>query len=424
MLKKSLYFVVLAIFVIAVLAFVAIAPYHIYTLTLTEGLSTSFLELKPSEKSFYDGDDFKYFGKKELENDNVGIFSNLHFSNFVLPFPTNSSVFNLIPVIKNESGGPRLGVSYMDNKRNELFYFIVETPTKFDTTSGNQKLFILPVFKNHILRKSLNDLWGDLFYKKLTLPSNLGKSFLDSLMSLKSVSYSDLVYNLYILYNRDRFFPEDTKNIAFNPSNNQGLITLKSFDESYRSERIYLNAKGMVYSVSFKTKIGNFQAERFRDIFLKTIAFKESTVDSSIPIYAQYKSIPFAHRLEQRGMTYLYTAWSHDVNNRDYIRVIIYFLERGSSNLKYLKPFYEYSYKKFGSNFSGEDGNLDESAEEKLKRKSKEELEKEIRSEEGNSKPKSEGSFNSNEEKIKYYLQKAKDSKKNSDDDQKMLIQE
>lgn len=123
-------------------------------------------------------------------------------------------------------------------------------------------------------------------------------------------------------------------------------------------------------------------------------------------------------------MTYLYTAWSHDISNRDYVRVIIYFLERGSSNLKYLKPFYEYSYKKFGSNFSGEEGNLDETNEEKLKRKSKEELEKEIRNAEDNSKPKTEGNFNSPEEKIKYYLQKAKDSKKNSDDDQKMLIQE
>jgi hypothetical protein len=408
----------------AVLAFISIAPYHIYTLTLTEGISTTFLEMKPSEKSFYDGIDFKYYGKKDLVNDNIGIFTNLHFSNFIIPLPLNSSVFNLIPVIKNESTGPRLGASFTDNKRNELFYFIVEKPVKFDTTSGNQKLFILPVFKNHIMRKNLNEMWGDLFYKKLTLPSNLGKSFYDSLISLKSVSYSDLVYNLFILYNRDRFFPEDTKEISFNPEKNLGLIGIKSFDENYRSERIYINANGMVYSISLKTKKGSVQAERYRDIFLKTVSYQESTTDSSIPIYAQYKSIPYAHRLEQKGMTYLYTAWSHDLNNRDYVRVIIYFLERGESNLKYLKPFYEYSYKKFGSNFSGSDGNLNESAEEKLKRKSKEELEIEIRNEEQSSNPKNEGSFNSPDEKIKYYLQKAKDSKKNSDDDQKMLIQE
>lgn len=194
-----------------------------------------------------------------------------------------------------------LGASFTDNKRNELFNFIIERPVKFDTISGNQKLFILPVFKNHIMRKNLNEMWGDLFYKKLTLPSNLGKGFIDSLMSLKSVSYNDLVYNLYILYNRDHFFPEDTKSIAFNPANNQGLINIKSFDENYRNERIYINAKGMVYAITFKTKIGSLQAERYRDIFLKTINYEESTIDSSIPIYAQYKSIPFAHRLEQKG---------------------------------------------------------------------------------------------------------------------------
>ena len=424
MLKKSLYVVVLIIFLVAVLAFASIAPYHIYTLTLTEGVSTTFLEMKPTEKTFYDGNDFSYYGNPDLVNNSVGLFTNLHFSNFIIPLPANSSVFNLIPFIKNETTGTRLGASMTDNKRNELFYFLIENPIKFDTTSGGQKLFLLPVFKNHISRKNLNEMWGDLFYKKLTLPSNLGKSFFDSLVSLKSVSYSDLVYNLYILYNRERFFPETTTSISFNPSNNQGLIQTKSKDENYRNERIYLNSRGMVYSITFRTRIGNLQAERYRDIFLKSIAFKESTVESSIPIYVQYKAIPYANRLEQRGMTFLYSAWSHDLNNRDYVRVIIYFLERGSLNLKYLRPFYEYAFKKFGSNFSGEDGNLAESIEEKLKRKAKEELEKEITSEEQNSNPKFEGNFNSSDEKIKYYLQKAKENKKNSDDDQKMLIED
>lgn len=61
-------------------------------------------------------------------------------------------------------------------------------------------------------------------------------------------------------------------------------------------------------------------------------------------------------------MIYLYSAWSHDLNNRDFVRVIILFLERGKLNLKYLKPFYEFAYRKFGSTLSSASGYLNETA--------------------------------------------------------------
>jgi len=63
-------------------------------------------------------------------------------------------------------------------------------------------------------------------------------------------------------------------------------------------------------------------------------------------------------------------------------------------------------------------------AEEKLKRKLKEELESEVKKEEILNKSKFEGNFNSPDEKIKFYLQKAKENKNNSDDLEKVLIQE
>lgn len=401
----------------------AIAPYHIYTLTLTEGVNTRFLVMKPSSPVLYDGHDV-HFVKVDNENLDKSLFREFHFSHYLLPLPFNHPVFSLIPAIKNESTGPRLGVSFLDGKSNEMFSFMLEKPYKLETISGDQKIFLLPVFKNHIYRKSEEEVWRDLFSKKLSLPSNVGKSFYESLMALKSVTYNDLVYNLYILYNRAHLFPENTRKISFNEKTNQGILELQSDDSKYRLERIFLVEKGMIYSMTIKTKRGLGHAENYRNRLLNELKYKSTTTDSAIPIYAEYKSISYGNRVDQQGMTYLYTAWSHDLNNRDFVRVIILFLERGKSNLKFLKPFYEYAFKKFGSNLSGDNEFLLETAEEKLKRRMKEDLETEIKKEETAVAPKYEGQFGSPDEKIKYYLQKAKEGKTNSDDSEKILIQE
>lgn len=402
---------------------VSIAPYHIYTLTLTEGVSTSFLVMKPSIPVFYDGHDLQFY-HMENENEDKQLYREFHFSNFLMPLPFNHPLFSLIPTIKNESNGARLGASFIDGKNTVLLSFMLEKVYKFETSFGDQKIFLLPVFKNHISRKSEEEVWRDLFSKKLSLPSNVGKSFYESLMVLKEVTYNDLVYNLYILYNRNRLFAEDTKRISYNKDTNQGVIELPSDDPKYRVEKLYIIEKGMIYSLTLRTRKAVAHAENYRNKILNETKFKNSTTDSSIPIYAQYRNISYGNRVDQQGMTYLYSAWSHDLANRDYVRVIILFLERGKSNLKFLKPFYEYAFKKFGSNLSENNEFLLETPEEKLKRKMKEELEGEIKKEETTTAPRFEGNFSNPDEKIKFYLQKAKEGKKNSDDSEKVLLQE
>ena len=414
----------MVLLVLAGLALFVIAPYHIYTLTLTEGVATRFLVMKPSKRIFYDGQDFVF--KKDLgsSREDSALYENFHFSNFLMPLPFNHPSFSMIPTIKIENTGPRLGASFLDGNNLELFSFILEKPYKLETISGDQQLFLLPIFRNHISRKMEEDVWRDLFSKKLSLPSNVGKSFYDSLLTLRKVSYSDLVYNLFILYNRNHLFPQNTLRISYDLNSHHGLLELPSDDPKFLFEKLFIIEKGIVYSLSIKTKLGNNSAEHLRERILKELIYKNSTIDSAIPIYVQYKNISYSHRIDQQGMSYLFSAWSHDLNNRDYVRVIISFLERGKANLKFLKPFYEYAYKKFGSNLSGESEVLLETPEEKLKRSVKEELEKEVKKEEQRNNAKFDGNFSSPEEKIKFYLQKAKENKTNSDDSEKVLIQE
>lgn len=396
----------------------AIAPYHIYTLTLTEGVNTTFLKMNPTKDVFYNGDIDQLNEVRDMKDE--GLYQTFHFGHFELPMPINHPLFYLIPVIKIEGAGPRLGASFQNGKNAELFSFMIEKSYKFETTSGDQKLFALPIFKNYISRKSNEEVWGDMFRKKLSLPSNSGESFYESLKVLRQVSYYDLVYNLYVLYNRNFSLPPESKRFYFYPERKMGIIELPSEDPKMLTERLYIIENGFVYPVLIKTRMSNINAKNLRQKFIQEITFRETNADSAVSVYAKYKQINYGQRIDQQGMTYLYAAWSHDLNNREFIRVIILFLERGKLNLKYLNPFYEYAYRKFGSTLSSESGFLNETAVEALKRKISAELENEVKSESGEG-PSFEGQFSSPDEKIKYMLQKAKDNKKNSDDKDKVL---
>lgn len=353
--------------------------------------------------------------------DDEGLYKTFHFYHFELPMPMNHLLFSLIPTIKIESSGPRLGARFQNGKNAELFSFMLEKTYKLETTSGDQKLFILPIFKNYISRKSGDEIWGDLFQKQLSLPSNEGESFYESLISLRKVSYKDLVYNLYILYNRRYVLPTNTQNFSYYKEKNMGIVKLPSDDPRILVERLYILHEGLIYPLVIRTRTSDSSAMNFRAKFIREIQYKSTSTDSAISIYASYKQIPYGQRIDQQGMTYLYSAWSHDPENRDYIRVIILFLERGKLNLKYLKPFYEYAYKKFGSSLSTASGFLSETPSETLKRRISEDLEAEVKKETEKKAANFEGQFGSPEDRIKFNLQKAKDNKINSDDSEKSL---
>lgn len=418
--KKILFTIVLLGLFVGAAALVSIAPYHIYTLTLTEGVNTKFLKMDASQSQLLDGDFVNLASANELDG-SEGLYSVFHFSNFLLPIPINHPLYSMIPSIKIEQQQVKLGAVFMDAKNRALFSFMSERIQPFEMTVGEQKIFQLPYFKNYIASKSSDDVWRDIFSKKLSLPANTGKSFLASLGELEKISYSDLVYNLYILYNRHLVLPKKVTRLRFDKTTSIGLVELQNEDPSEKVEQIFFINNGLMYSLKFRTKTKYPASLAFRANIFKDVKFKLSSPDSAVAIYAQYKNLSYKNRIDQKGMTHLYLAWSHDLENPNFVRVIISFLERGSENLKYLQPFYEYAYKKFGTNMSGDKNAILEIASEKLKRKMSEDLEAETKINSGEKSANFEGNFSNKDEKIKYFLEKAKDNKKNIDDNSGVL---
>lgn len=413
---KKIILIILILASVGVLFYLAsIAPYHIYTMTLTEGVDTRFLKMKPTTREYYDGNEMLVFKEDEAVRITKNLFQKIHLANFEMELPTGMPSLSMIPEIKIQSNKIRLGSSLIDAKNREYFAFIAEKEFLFDINIETQDLFLLPVFRNYLAKKSPQDIWQDIFSKKLSLPSNEGKGFKESLDALNEVSYYELVYNLYILNLRSRLLPEKIKSIEYDSESQVGIVIFED-SNNLRVERIFVLNQGIVYPISIKTNLLYPLAKISRNKFIRTLKFKDSSKDSSVSIYAEYKNLEYRERLDQKGMILLFSAWSHDLENKDYIRVIIMFLERGQTNIKYLRPFYEYAYKKFGSTFSNEKEFLIESGEEKLKRKMTEELELEQKIEANKKTPIYEGQIENQDEKIKSMLIKAKESKVNSDD--------
>jgi hypothetical protein len=265
---------------------VLIAPYHIYTTTISQGVTTSFLDLKPTNSALFDGTENNRENLEKMYDSSL--YENFHFSNFIIPLPLDHSLITMIPLIKIENNRPRLGADFQNSKNMDLFSFIIEKPYKFETTTGNQKLFVLPIFKNYITKKSNDEIWKDLFVKKLSLPGNDGSSFFTSLVYLRDVSYLDLVYQLFILYNRKFLIPDDTKALKFDSLSKVGMIELPHTESNYLKERLFIIEKGYVYPILITTRLRDQLALNFRTKFINELKFKSSSKDSAIPIYAKY----------------------------------------------------------------------------------------------------------------------------------------
>lgn len=393
----------------------AIAPYHIYTLSLTDGVETRFLSFKIPDKQILDGDEFKINRSDLLEYEDSSVWKEFHFEHFLLPLPIHHPNYVMLPLFNQDNYGIRIGADFINMRDVKIARFSTMPVRKFELSAGKEKLFLLPIYRKMIEKVSAEKKWEDLFYKKLSLPSNEGESFFKSLLTMWKIPYDDLVYNLYILYNRQLFFKEKIIKLSFDKKRQMGIAILEAENSKFIKERFYFFENGIVYTFELESEKDNVQSKNFRYKVLSSLKVKFSTPDSSVSIYAQYQNLTYRQRIDPEGMTYLLAAWSHDVQNREYLRVMINFLERGEKNIKFLKPLYEFAFKKYGTNLSSKEELILESAHEKMLRKSKEELEKEIQNEANFKAPKREGEFANEDEKIKYFLQKAKDSKNNSD---------
>lgn len=407
---------------------VIVTPFYLYEETLINGISNQYITLLRPTKYLLAPKSISLDISKGKYTDDGSLWKNFHFLRFNISLPLHHPQILVIPDIddKFEYKSIKLGAKFLDHNQKQFYSFRTEEVEKFSLLIEKQKIFNLPIFKNKFLKMSSNEIWRDIFnrniknYKYRPLLSsvinfqddvvNNGLIVVAALKTMNFNAYFELVYNLFILNLRENLFNKNVLKISFLKDKNYGVIQLKDKDERFIKEKVLILEGGVVYEISLRTKQGDILASSIRKKMLENLDYRPLDKNSAELIYNEYKQLNYDQKVDQEGMTYLYAAWSHVHTEKEFLREMIQFLEKGRNNSIHLAPLYQFGYKKFGTTFSSKSDKLKEDASAKLERKIAEELAEEIEKEKKLRDNISDSSFDNSEQKVKYYLNKAKNA--------------
>lgn len=273
------------------------------------------------------------------KEDYVQLWKEFPIRNSVVPLPTRHPLFHSIPIIESRVPNipPQLGMIIQDPKGREISRVYTLANTLYKDHSRGQELFKLPYVRNRILKKSLDELWKDIFSYKI---------------QVKEKSLDDMIYDLYILHLRSKILPKDAIRYGMVQNGKLALVELTSADKDYIVEVVLSQTGGSIFSYVIKTEKENSESRKLRSKFLETIVF--SPVDESLGrlLYTEFKQLHYARQIDQEGMLYLFAAWSQQLDNVDILKEMIYYLERGQNTKKQLQALYTYAFKKYGKTFT------------------------------------------------------------------------
>jgi len=403
-------------------------PYVAYNQALKYGMNNRFLKVEKLSDVMKETGDYSFVKMAGLYGEDKSYWRTFHFRHFDIPMPVHHPVYLYFPQIvrKDKIQNSEFGVKITDYRQNEVFSFKVNEAINFSWDLDKTKLFSLMIFKNHIVAHKPDEIWRDLFMKNLRIPEFEWSHFVSIMKTWLAIPEEELVYNLFLLVQRQKFLPNDVKEVKYFSPKNMGAIeiidneTKEGRIQNYRQEHWLFMVDGKIYPFEIRARLDSIEAEALRQKYLKEIEFHYTNESSSTELYNKFKALPYEKKIDQEGMVYLFTAWSHVPERKQFLREMIQFLERGKKNELNITPLYEFARVLYGTNFSTDEELIDETASEKLKRKMKEELKQELKNVQVQG-PTTDGKFESEEAKVKYFLQKAKDSGDNLDKKEKVI---
>jgi hypothetical protein len=410
-------------FLLSLIVFLAIlfpvlgflAPFHFYSKTLSTGVKSDFLELPASSLPMLNAGAYEAVKMAGLYGEEHAFWREFHFADFVIPLPVRHPLYVFIPLIELEEDEAVLHLgANLENRQGRLMAgFKTGKRYRFEIDFSGNLLFQMPIFKNWILKRGEDQVWRDLFSKDIRAPHFEWSRPWKALIEYLEIGHRELVYNLFLLRMRHKYLPSHLTNLGLYGERSYGVVETKRMDEGelgeFRIETVHILERGIVHTFEIHSRIAEITAEAFRKRFLEVLRYRASAEEDSVAVYAQYKTLPYQSKIDQEGLVYIFTAWTHVPERREFLQEMISFLERGKGNEKNLAPLYDYAYEKYGTSFSIREDTLRESAPERLKRKLREEVEEEVRKAREAQTTTTDGDFQSEDAKVEYYLQKAKD---------------
>lgn len=345
-------------------------------------------------------------GGKDLQKNPPSDFlwKKFFVQNYIIPLPIRHAEFYFVPIVnaRDPNAPPQLGFTFFGQSKQKVLEIIFHPPQKFERGLSAQKLYQVPFFFEYLKEKKTWEIWQDIFSYDLSTPN---------------ADLQEMAYQLYVLEKRVNYFPSDLKRFFYLEDSERGIIELQNPGANTEKHLVFHLDQGMIHYFSLEVFDADPAYLEMRNLLAKEVHYQEFSEDLSRTIYHEFKALPYHRQISPEGMIYLFSAWSQNLDNRNFLKEMIHYLERGKDNLPQLGPLYDFALSRYHSSFSSKDSRLQEDAEERVRRKSEEERAQQRLNEAQRPIDLDDDKFPSDEEKIHFFLQKAKDQGVDTDKD-------
>ena len=400
-------------------------PYFFYKKIIDQGYQSRLVSLSVQQKNLLKGKEigFTKLEKKILEA-NKDKWNKFHLKNFILPFPVYHPTYNLIPVVIKKNLSRQPGAKFLNNKGVFFGQFFLGSRISLNRPFKNQKLYNLPIFKNYLLKISDKKIAKDLFSKDIN-------PFRGKIFSKKTIhrvlqgNMYEYVYKLFLLEIRKEIIGKKFEDFYYEKDRHFGVVILPRNSESeVRRIKVFIFNKGNFHTVFINYNDKRKEGRSLRLRIINALEFKPTNENMAKVIYKKFKGLSFREQISSKGTVFLFSAWSHLLNNKGFLREMIQFLERSKRNNLVLQELYRYSFKEFGTTFSKREEFLKETQMIKLRRKIEKEEKDFVNKEKKSEVVLPRENFSDKKEKVKNYLEEAKNDGSNLDEEDEELVVE
>lgn len=321
---------------LGVLGALLASPYYFYHKTVSENYRSKWYFVENYNEKLIAPD-----GEIKLEDPGLGnerLWRGFHLKDVLVPLPVRNPLYYAAPLLSydRQTQKTRIGVEIYGTGGREISKIYFLDNALMGARIRSQELFKLPLVKNIVLSRSSDQIWKDLFRKDL---------------SEWNIPFSEMAYNLYLLHLRSKLLPPGFLSYGHLGAST-GVVRLASKNKDYFSELVMTRQRGVVYSYLVVTEKNNGESKLLRYKFLKDIGFRPGSEALAGILYKEFKALPYSRKVDHEGMLYLFSAWSHRPEDKEFLKEMIFYLERGEGNQKQLGPLYEYASARYGKTFA------------------------------------------------------------------------
>lgn len=336
---QKIFFILLFLIslVIAGVGVVLVTPYYQYNSIVNKNDMSEWFTIANHRKLLIKPSPYTPFElPKKINKD---LWEKFHFKTLEIPLPVRNPFFFVAPILKYNKikRKTEFGLSIFDSKDEVLAQIYILPSINMPKVLNNQKIFELPLVRNHLLKKSAEMIWKDIFIKDI---------------SAWNISYSEMLYHLYLLQLRSILVTKNTKNFYFDEEFEKGVLELTYADKDYNSEIILSKRGAQISSFLLIYKKESPEAEVIKYQMMGEMTYQDTTPNLTEFLYNEFKGLSYQDQIDHVGLLYLLSSWSHDQRRLELLVSAVKYLERGKQNQRQLEPLYNYLYARVGKTFS------------------------------------------------------------------------